>query len=96
MSVDSATITKKFSTAFDSSNKDHVVWFQKLYEASTNEKPVDVILKENPFKINVSKNEMLEWVHIQFVLAMKYTGSVLTGGAWVPPQTLITREMVSQ
>jgi hypothetical protein len=82
------TITKKFSAAFDATNEKHAKWFHSLHVATINEKSVDLILYDNPFGITVSKKECLEWVNIQFILAMKYSISVLEGHAWVPPQVL--------
>ena len=82
------TITRKFSQAFDSKNQTHVEWFKSLHTATVNEKSVDALLYKNPFGIKVSKDEILEWIHIQFVIAMKYASCVLEGQAWVPPQVL--------
>jgi hypothetical protein len=84
----SETITKKFSNAFDSRNKEHVLWFKNLHVSTLAEKSVDKVLDANPFGIKVSKTECLEWVNIQFILAMKYATCVLDGKAWVPPQVL--------
>jgi hypothetical protein len=88
-SMSSETITKKFSSAFDSKNKEHVMWFKHLYVSTIEEKSVDRVLYANPFGIKVSKNDCLEWVNIQFILAMKYSTSVLDGRAWVPVQEVI-------
>lgn len=82
------TITKKFSSAFDPKNSSHVVWFRDLHQGTLNEKSVDKILDANPFGIQLSKKEYLEWVNIQFIIGMKYATSVLEGKAWVPPQVL--------
>lgn len=80
------TITKKFSVAFDAKNETHVKWFKSIHDATQQEKSVDKVLTANPFGIKPTKNEMLEWVNIQFILSMKYAHSVLEGNAWVPPQ----------
>ena len=80
------TITKQFSTAFDSKNEIHVKWFKSLHDATQNEKSIDKVLVANPFGIRPTKTDMLEWVHIQFILAMKYSMNVLSGDAWVPVQ----------
>lgn len=88
-SMSSETITKKFSSAFDSKNKEHVMWFKNLHVSTIEERSVDKVLDANPFGIKVSKKECLEWVNIQFILAMKYATSVLDGRAWVPPQEVI-------
>ena len=78
------SITKQFSKAFDSNNENHVLWFKSLHNATQNEKSVDKVLEVNPFGIKLSKKDMLEWVHIQFILAMKYAVDVLYGRAWIP------------
>jgi hypothetical protein len=82
------TITKKFADSFDTKNEIHVKWFKSLHDATQNEKSVDKVLSANPFGIKPSKVEMLEWVNVQFILAMKYAHSVLEGNAWVPAQKL--------
>ena len=84
--MESTTITKQFSSAFDSKNETHVRWFKSLHDATQNEKSVDKVLAANPFGIKPTKKDMLEWVHIQFILAMKYAMNVLDGDAWVPAQ----------
>ncbi len=84
----SETITKKFSSAFDSRNKEHVMWFKSLHDATLTEKSVDKVLDVNPFGIKVSKKECLEWINIQFILGLKYATCVLDGKAWIPPQVL--------
>jgi hypothetical protein len=84
----SETITKKFSSAFDAKNETHVLWFKSLHIATITEKSVDKVLDANPFGIKVSKKDCLEWVNIQFILAMKYSTCVLDGKAWVPPQVV--------
>ena len=85
--MDSATtITKQFSTAFNSKNESHVKWFKSLHDATQNEKSVDKVLAANPFGINPTKKDMHEWIHIQFIIGMKYAANVLNGEAWVPIQ----------
>ena len=85
--MDSATtITKQFADQFNSKNESHVKWFKSLHDATQNEKSVDKVLVVNPFGIKPSKQDMLEWVHIQFIIGMKYATDVLNGNAWVPPQ----------
>jgi hypothetical protein len=84
--MESTTITKQFSSAFDSKNETHVKWLKSLHDATQNEKSVDKVLAVNPFGIKPTKKDMLEWVHIQFILAMKYAMNVLDGDAWVPVQ----------
>jgi hypothetical protein len=82
------SVTKKFSDAFDAKNESHVMWFKSLHLATIQEKSVDKILEDNPFKIKISKNDVLEWINIQFILGMKYSICVLDGNAWVPRQVL--------
>jgi len=84
--MESPTITRKFSQAFDSKNNTHVLWLKSLHDATQNEKSVDKVLVTNPFGITITKKEMLEWINIQFVLAMKYAMNVLDCEAWVPVQ----------
>jgi hypothetical protein len=84
--MDTPTITRKFSQAFDSKNKEHVLWLKSLHDSTQNEKSVDSVLIANPFRVTISKKEMLEFINIQFVLAMKYAMNVLEGEAWVPVQ----------
>jgi hypothetical protein len=84
--MDTPTITKKFSNVFDSKKQEHVLWLKSLHDATQNEKSVDKVLLANPFGIKPNKTEMLEWINIQFILAMKYAMSVLEGEAWVPAQ----------
>ena len=84
--MDSPTITRKFSQGFDSKKQEHVLWLKSLHDATQHEKSVDKILVDNPFGVTISKKEMLEFINIQFVLAMKYAMNVLEGEAWVPVQ----------
>ena len=87
--MDSATaITKQFSDQFNSKNEKQVLWFKSLHDATQNEKSVDKVLAANPFGIKPSKKDMLEWVHIQFIIGMKYATNVLNGEAWVPIQKI--------
>jgi len=79
------TLTKKFSSAFDTNDKKHVLWFKSLHEATLEgESQVEKVLKSNPFGIKVSEKDLIEYINIQFILAMKYSTSVLKGDAWVP------------
>ena len=86
--MDTPTITRKYAQAFSSTNQEHVLWLKSLHEATQNEKSVDKILVSNPFGITITKKEMLEFINIQFVLAMKYSMNVLEGQAWVPVQNI--------
>jgi hypothetical protein len=80
------SITKKFSQSFDVKNPEHVMWLRSLHEATLDEKSPNDLMKGNPFGIKVSSQDILEWVNIMFVLAMKYAMEVLSGHAWIPPQ----------
>jgi hypothetical protein len=85
---ESKSITQKFVDAFDPSNKDHVKWLKKFFDFAKNvaekRKSIEDFIKTNPFGIEVSQSEMLEWVHIHFVMSMKYSREVLNGTAWIP------------
>ncbi len=81
---ETATITKKFSQSFDSTNETHVKWFKLLHDSTQNEKNVEKVMMENPFGIRPTKKEILEWIHIQFILGLKYSVAVLNGAAWIP------------
>ena len=84
----STTITQKFVNAFDPLQKKHVVWLGKFFEYSKNIAETKVqandFMDTNPFGIKFTKDEYLEYVHIHFVLAMKYSQAVLEKKAWVP------------
>ena len=84
--MDTPTITKKFSSVFDANNQTHVKWLKSLHDATLAERSVDKVLESNPFNIVLTKKEMLDWINIQFILAMKYAMAVLDGEAWVPEQ----------
>ena len=76
----SSTITQKFVEAFDTSNKKHVLWLKKFFDFSKNiaenRESAEDFLDSNPFGIKLKKEEYLEWVHIHFVLSMKYARDV--------------------
>jgi 23S rRNA G2445 N2-methylase RlmL len=86
--MDTPTITRKYAQAFKSTDQEHVMWLKSLHDATQNEKSVDKILVNNPFGVTITKKEMLEFINIQFVLAMKYAMNVLEGQAWVPVQNI--------
>lgn len=83
-----STITQKFVDAFDSSNKKHVEWLRKFFSFTKNiaetRGNIKDFLDDNPFKIKLSDQEYLEWVHIHFVVSMKYARDVLEKNAWIP------------
>jgi hypothetical protein len=80
-----ATITKKFGDAFDPKNQTHVMFIKKVHDGMES-RNMEKIINENPFGLKVTRKESLEFIHIQFILTMKYAISVLEGKAWVPPQ----------
>ena len=80
------TLSKKFSSVFDVTNEDHVLWLRALHLATRSEQAPDLLMNHNPFGITVSKKEMLEWVDVMFSMAMKYSMAVLDGTAWIPPK----------
>ena len=79
-----ATITKKISQAFDPKQESHIMWFKLLHESTQDEKDVEKVMLNNPFGIRPTKKEVLEWIHIQFILGLKYSVAVLNGAAWIP------------
>jgi len=62
----------------------------KFYEyarnLATNREPIDEFINTNPMGQKIQKDEVLDWIHIHFALAMKYADEVLKGKAWVPQQ----------
>lgn len=82
------TPTQRFSDAFDASNKEHVEWLSKFFDYAKNigseKTPIDDFINTNPMGVKLQKNELLEWVHIHFCLAMKYSDRVMKGQAWIP------------
>jgi hypothetical protein len=88
--MQSNTITKQFIDAFDTKNKAHVRWLKKFFDFAENlataRKPIDEFINTNPMGITVNQSEILEWIHIHFSLAMKYSKDVLNGKAWIPEQ----------
>lgn len=86
--MNSETVTKRFIDAFDSKDKKHVQWLSKFYKYSNNlatsQGNIGDFIDSNPFGIKVTKDELLEWVHIHFCLAMKYSRDVLESNAWIP------------
>lgn len=82
------TPTERFRTAFDSTNPEHVKWLASFYKYSknlaTNREPIDVFINTNPMGQKIQASELLDWIHIHFALAMKYSQDVLDGKAWTP------------
>ena len=83
----SKTITQKFIDAFDPKEQTLVSWLQKMLNIKLDPEVIMDLAKEvntNPFNINISKLEALDWPHISFVLCAKYARAVLCGEAIVP------------
>ena len=78
---DQATVTKKFLNQFSPTNKTHVEWLKSIHvevqSMDTNKSSrVPSLIMNNPMNVSVTQNDLLEWIHIQFVLSMKYCGAV--------------------
>jgi len=82
------SVTERFKNAFDSSNRTHVLWLGKFFEYAKNigstKTPIDDFINTNPMGVHFEKSELLDWIHVHFVLAMKYSQDVLAGTAWTP------------
>lgn len=82
------TITSRFIEAFDPKCSSHVVWLGKFYDFAetlgSKRGNIDDFINSNPMGIKVKQEEMLEWVQIHFMLAMKYAQAVLRKNAYVP------------
>ncbi len=82
-----SSITQKFVDGFDSSNKLHVKWLKEFFEFSKNVAEsrgnIDKFLDKNPFGITLKKEDYLEWVHIHFVVSMKYCRDIFDGKALI-------------
>jgi hypothetical protein len=82
-----ATVSKKFSTAFDATKEEHVMWLRSLHVATKEEKSPNELMINNPFNIAISKSEILDWVDVMFSLSMKYAMAIMEGEeAFVPPR----------
>ena len=84
----SKTITQKFVDSFDSMNKKHVKWLKEFFSFTKNiaetRGNIKDFLEKNPFNVRLTDEEYLEWVHIHFVISMKYCRDVLENKAWIP------------
>lgn len=90
------SLTKKFNPA----NQTHVLWLKKLSSVLETTKITDPriqerelkkvnlqgLMEENPMKVSVTTNDLMDFPAIHFGLAMIYSNAVLNGEAWVPPQ----------
>lgn len=83
------TPTDRFAKAFNPQNMTHVMWLSKFFEYAEkldDRSTVDIgtFINTNPMGLTLKKEEMLDWVHIHFILGMKYAQNVLKGTAFVP------------
>lgn len=87
------TITSDFYKAFDPENQRHVKWLKRMFAVSEDmrdlSKQITLLaeINENPMKIEVKHAEALEWPNIHFIICMKYTKAVLSGKAFIPPNS---------
>lgn len=79
--------TDRFAKAFNPQNASHVQWLSKFfdYAENLNSSTVDIatFINTNPMGVILKKEEMLDWVHIHFILGMKYAQYVLKGQAFI-------------
>ena len=82
------SVTDRFMNAFDSKNSEHVKWLAKFYKyaknLASNREPIEKFINTNPMGVTMESSETLDWIHIHFILAMKYSQDVLDGKAWIP------------
>jgi hypothetical protein len=86
--------TRKFTSAFDPSNKEHVLWLkdvgEKIKNVDIGKKKLDMeeLVNKNPFHEKL--DNFMDWAYAHFSIAMKYTDAVLNGKAFIPtPQTTV-------
>jgi hypothetical protein len=88
------SVTAKFLKAFDTKNKDHVMWLSKMCNVAEMmndpENAVDYIshVNSNPMKLVLDTRDALDWPHIHFVLSASYAKAVLRGNAFIPSQSV--------
>ena len=80
-----------FVQKFDPTNKEHVLWLQKIDEVMVHVsdptkggKNMLKTVNENPFDIKLENP--IEWAQAHFQLCMKYSQAVLRGIAYIPTQ----------
>lgn len=82
------TVTERFAQAFQPKNASHVKWLSDFFKYAENlEKSttdISTFINTNPMGVHLKREEMLDWVHIHFILGMKYAQNVLKGEAYVP------------
>lgn len=83
-----STVTERFKTSFDSSNQKHVKWLAKFFNfaknIASNRLSIDDFINTNPMGVRMESSELMDWIHVHFILAMKYSHDVLEGNAWIP------------
>ena len=92
--------SSKFMNAFNPASEEHVQWMKSLFdvldimklnsddiikqEKALQQYDINNIMKSNPFNINITDKDLLEYPIIHFSLAMKYSEAVLKNNAWIP------------
>jgi len=82
------SVTSRFTDKFDSTNKEHVLWLKKFFDFGKNMSNIESFINTNPMGVILTKDEMIQWVHVHFALSMKYARDVLDLRAWVPQQSV--------
>jgi len=88
------TVTARFMKTFDPKNPIHVKWLQHLTSIGetigdpNKQQTLTGELMMNPMKVDVTHVEALDFPYIHFILSAAYSKAVLTGKAYVPPQTV--------
>ncbi len=84
----STTVTDRFAKAFEPKNASHVKWLSDFFKYAENldksSQDISTFINTNPMKVHLKREEMLDWVHIHFILGMKYAQNVLKGQAYIP------------
>ena len=84
---------RNFIEKFECSNRKHVKWLQKMTikvmpKISECQK-VDLLseINDNPIPdALLSKDDLLNWAQLHFIISMRYSTAVLQGEAWTPAQ----------
>jgi hypothetical protein len=82
------SVTDQFAKAFEPKNASHVKWLADFFKYAENlektTQDISTFINGNPMGIHLKREEMLDWVHIHFILGMKYAQHVLKGDAFIP------------
>ena len=84
--------------SFQANQKDHVLWFQKMFslvnalkEPMTSNSLVKMkqadlnkILIQNPMHVQVNQTDVMSFPMIHMAIGLKYAEAVLEGTAWIP------------